>query len=75
MSNIPWKDKRSLLDITHQSRGAARLSPLDMGYLYIFNNGETRHFMNDREAYEFYEKNTARLNQPYVEKVDLNEKE
>lgn len=61
MSEAPWIDRKSLLDITQLSRGSAGLSPLDMGYLYVFKNGETRHCLDDSEAYDFYAKYKDRL--------------
>ena len=60
MSNTPWIDRKSILEITQQSRGGAGLEPLDMGF-YIFKNGETRHCSNDSEAYDFYAKHKDRL--------------
>ena len=75
MSNTPWIDKKSLLEITHRGRGAAKLPPVDMGFLYVFKNGETRHCLDDREAMDFYEKNTARLNQPMVDRIKIDEPE
>tara|TARA_B100000427_G_C15236161_1_gene475648 strand:+ start:191 stop:415 length:225 start_codon:yes stop_codon:yes gene_type:complete len=74
MSNTPWIEKRSLLDITFK-RAAANLTPLDYGFIYVFKNGETRHCLDDREAYDFYDKNAARLNQPMVDRVKLDEPE
>jgi len=61
MSNTPWIDRKSILEITQQSRGGAGLEPLDMGFLYFFKNGETRHCSNDSEAYDFYAKHKDRL--------------
>ena len=74
MSKTPWIDKKSLLDIT-RDRGAKGLQPIDMGFIYVFKNGETRHCLDDREAYDFYDKNAARLNQPMVDRVKLDEPE
>ena len=54
MSNTPWIEKRSLLDITFK-RASANLTPLDYGFIYVFKNGETRHCLDDREAYDFYD--------------------
>ncbi len=62
MSNTPWVDRKSVLEITHSARGNAKLSPLDMGYIYFFKNGEAQHFCSDKEAMNFYEKNYQRLN-------------
>ena len=61
MSNTPWVDRKSILEITQQSRGGAGLVPLDMGFLYFFKNGESRHCLDDSEAYDFYAKNKNRL--------------
>ena len=61
MSETPWIDRRSLLEITQQSRGGAGLVPLDMGYVDVFKNGETRHCSDDSEAYNFYADNKERL--------------
>ena len=48
MSKTPWVERKSMLEIT-ADRGRAGLDPIDMGYLYIFKNGETRHFSDDSE--------------------------
>ena len=62
MSKTPWVERKSMLEIT-ADRGRAGLDPIDMGYLYIFKNGETRHFSDDSEAYSYYAKYKEKLNQ------------
>ena len=61
MSKTPWIDKKSLLDIT-RDRGAKGLQPIDMGFIYVFKNGESKHFLDDSEAYRFYEEYKEKLN-------------
>ena len=56
----PWEVKKSLLEIT-SDRGAKGLEPIDMGYMYLFKNGETKHFLEDTEALRFYEQHKERL--------------
>ena len=61
MSDTPWIKRISLLEITKHRTGTGGVEPLDMGYLFTFKNGETRHCMDDSEAFTFYANNKDRL--------------
>lgn len=60
MSETPWIDKKSMLEIT-ADRSAKGLEPIDMGFIYKFKNGEARHFLDDMEALNFYDQNKNQL--------------
>ena len=60
MSETPWKEKKSMLELT-ATRSAKGLDPIDMGFIYRFNNKDVHHFNDDDEAYQFYEQNKERL--------------